>query len=152
MTPLFTGKERDGETGLDYFGARYFSGGIGRFTSPDLPFMDQRSADPQSWNLFVYGRNNPLKYIDPTGHCSTPALAEGQLGICVDLYISRSTLPTLIPMGVAFGDGRGPAPNDPKATSRVELQFVVDLANMDVSKVKDEPGLSIATVFERPPA
>ncbi|MCA2968812.1 MAG: RHS repeat-associated core domain-containing protein [Acidobacteriaceae bacterium] len=63
----FTGKERDGETGLDYFGARYFSGAQGRFTSPDAPFADQNRDDPQSWNLYGYVRNNPLAHVDPTG-------------------------------------------------------------------------------------
>jgi RHS repeat-associated protein len=63
----FTGQEREGETGLDNFISRYFSGAQGRFTSPDAPFNDQSRADPQSWNLFSYVRNNPLKYIDPTG-------------------------------------------------------------------------------------
>ena len=63
----FTGKERDSESGLDYFGARYFSGAMGRFTSPDQPFSDQDPSDPQSWNLYAYGRNNPLTFIDPTG-------------------------------------------------------------------------------------
>ncbi len=64
----FTGKERDAETGLDYFGARYFSGAQGRFTSPDPPGLDQSEDDPQSWNLYSYVRNNPLRFIDPTGH------------------------------------------------------------------------------------
>lgn len=54
-------------TGLDYFRARYFSAAQGRFTSPDLPLADQDPADPQSWNLYAYGRNNPLLYTDPTG-------------------------------------------------------------------------------------
>ena len=63
----FTGKERHAETGLDYFGARYFSGAQGRFTSPDAPFADQFTANPQSWNLYSYTRNNPLKYVDPDG-------------------------------------------------------------------------------------
>ena len=63
-----TGKERDAETGLDYFGARYFSGAQGRFTSPDHTFMTgQRISDPQQWSLYAYTRNNPLKYIDPSG-------------------------------------------------------------------------------------
>jgi RHS repeat-associated protein len=62
-----TGKERDAETGLDYFGARYFSGAQGRFTSPDAPFADQFVEDPQSWNLYAYTRNNPLRYIDDDG-------------------------------------------------------------------------------------
>ncbi len=66
----FTGKERDAETGLDYFGARYFSGAMGRFTSPDRPFFDQWEREPQSWNLYTYGRNNPLKFTDPTGTAS----------------------------------------------------------------------------------
>ncbi|MBL8233526.1 MAG: RHS repeat-associated core domain-containing protein, partial [Bryobacterales bacterium] len=61
----FTGKERDAETGLDYFGARYMSAVQGRFSSPDpLPGWQK---DPQSWNMYAYGRNNPLKYVDPTG-------------------------------------------------------------------------------------
>ncbi|MDX2151427.1 MAG: RHS repeat-associated core domain-containing protein, partial [Bryobacteraceae bacterium] len=64
----FTGKERDGETGWDYFGARYFSGALGRFTSADAPLVDQHPEDPQSWNLFSYVRNNPLTFIDPTGN------------------------------------------------------------------------------------
>lgn len=63
----FTGKERDAETGLDYFGARYYSGAQGRFTRADEPFNDQDPANPQSWNLYTYGRNNPLLYVDPTG-------------------------------------------------------------------------------------
>ncbi len=63
----FTGKERDGETGLDYFGARYFASVQGRFTSPDEPFADQDEYDPQSWNLYTYVRNNPLRLVDPTG-------------------------------------------------------------------------------------
>jgi RHS repeat-associated protein len=64
----FTSKERDAETGLDYFGARYFSGAAGRFTSADPTFVTrQRVSDPQQWNLYSYTRNNPLKYFDPDG-------------------------------------------------------------------------------------
>jgi hypothetical protein len=43
----------------------------GRFTSPDEPFADQDPADPQSWNLYAYGRNNPLRYVDPSGETAT---------------------------------------------------------------------------------
>ena len=63
----FTGKERDAETGLDYFGARYMASSQGRFTSPDKPLLDQKPDDPQSWNLYGYARNNPLLFVDPTG-------------------------------------------------------------------------------------
>jgi RHS repeat-associated protein len=61
----FTSKERDIETGLDYFGARYYASTQGRFTSVDPgPFV---VADPQSWNRYGYVQNNPLKFTDPTG-------------------------------------------------------------------------------------
>jgi len=69
----FTGEERDVETGLDYFGARYYGSTQGRFTSPDDFLNDTNVSDPQSWNLYSYVRNNPMKYIDPTGRIKTDA-------------------------------------------------------------------------------
>ena len=64
----FTGKERDSESGLDYFGARYFSGAQGRFTSADpISATPVHIIDPQRWNMYAYVRNNPLVYIDPDG-------------------------------------------------------------------------------------
>jgi RHS repeat-associated protein len=70
-----SGKERDEETGLDFFLARYYSGAQGRFTSPDMPLLDQQTDDPQSWNLYAYARNNPLRFTDPTGRCIKSANA-----------------------------------------------------------------------------
>jgi len=70
----FTGKERDSETGLDYFGARYYSNGLGRFITPDwssvpvpIPYADL--TDPQSLNQYGYVRNLPTTKADPDGHC-----------------------------------------------------------------------------------
>jgi RHS repeat-associated protein len=64
----FTGKPRDGETGLDYCGARYFAPRIGRFTTVDpILLVDRSIADPQSWNRYSYTKNNPLRYVDPDG-------------------------------------------------------------------------------------
>ena len=65
---LFTGKERDAETGLDFFDVRYLSGAQGRFTSPDEPLTFADPENPQTWNLYSYGLNNPLLYSDPSGH------------------------------------------------------------------------------------
>jgi RHS repeat-associated protein len=65
---FFTGKERDAESGLDYFGARHYSSATGRFMSPDpsgLTFADE--TDPQSLNLYSYVRNHPLTLVDPDG-------------------------------------------------------------------------------------
>jgi RHS repeat-associated protein len=64
----FTGKERDAETGLDWFNTRYFSAAQGRFTSPDgMIAKKEWLSDPQRWNHYAYVRNNPLRYIDPNG-------------------------------------------------------------------------------------
>ena len=64
----FTGKERDSETGLDFFGARYFSGAQGRFTSPDSDLGLKRILlNPQRWNRYAYVHNNPLAFVDPDG-------------------------------------------------------------------------------------
>jgi RHS repeat-associated protein len=75
----FTGKERDTESGNDYFGARYYASSMGRFMSPDpfIPFnlkQDKFEAwisNPQHWNKYAYALNNPLKYTDPTGLTET---------------------------------------------------------------------------------
>ncbi len=53
--------------GLDYFGARYFSGAQGRFTTPDPLLSSGRPDNPQSWNRYAYVLNNPLRYTDPIG-------------------------------------------------------------------------------------
>jgi RHS repeat-associated protein len=71
----FTGHQRDTELRLDYFGARYYSPGQGRFVSPDEPFVDQHPGDPQSWNLYGYVRNNPMQYVDPGGRDCVRAIA-----------------------------------------------------------------------------
>jgi RHS repeat-associated protein len=69
----FTGKKRDSETGLDYFGARYYSNGLGRWVSPDwaakpttVPYAE--FGNPQSLNLYAYVGGNPASKADPDGH------------------------------------------------------------------------------------
>ena len=66
--PCFTGKERDTESGNDYFGARYYASSMGRFLSPDpagVGYADP--SNPQSLNLYAYAYDNPLINIDPSG-------------------------------------------------------------------------------------
>jgi RHS repeat-associated protein len=69
-----TGKERDTESGNDYFFARYYSSAMGRFLSPDWaakaePVPYAKLDDPQTLNLYGYLRNNPLGGVDADGHC-----------------------------------------------------------------------------------
>jgi RHS repeat-associated protein len=63
----FTSKERDIESGMDYFLARYYSAAQGRFTSADMPIVGQDADNPQTWNLFAYTSNNPIIRHDPDG-------------------------------------------------------------------------------------
>jgi RHS repeat-associated protein len=96
-----TGKERDAETQLDYFGARYYSNGLGRFITPDwaakataVPYAD--FADPQSLNLYSYVRNVPTTRYDADGHIAladdavVAILVAGTFAvIAVDIYVSQ---------------------------------------------------------------
>jgi RHS repeat-associated protein len=63
----YTGKERDSESGNDYFGARYFASTTGRFMSPDSD-NPQPTNNPQRLNLYTYALNNPLRFIDEDGY------------------------------------------------------------------------------------
>lgn len=71
----FTGKERDSQTGLDNFEARYYTSGLGRFMTPD--WAERPTAvpyavfgDPQTLNLYTYVENAPVNRVDATGHGS----------------------------------------------------------------------------------
>ena len=83
----FTGKERDQESGLDYFGARYMSSNMGRFMSPDWsakqePVPYSKLDNPQSLNLYSYVLNNPLSNVDPDGHACGGLYMNGDSGFC----------------------------------------------------------------------
>ncbi len=73
-----TGKERDSESGLDYFGARYYLSALGRFTTADwsakpeaVPYA--KFDNPETLNLYAYVGNSPLSLTDADGHCMTNA-------------------------------------------------------------------------------
>jgi len=63
---FFHGKAADPESGLSYFGARYYDPVIGRFMAPDPAGFQE--GDIQSFGRYAYGDNNPYRYRDPDGH------------------------------------------------------------------------------------
>jgi RHS repeat-associated protein len=110
----FTGKERDFESGLDNFGARYDSSAMGRFMSPDPENAGASVNDPQSWNAYSYVLNNPLNSVDPTGldciyidndtgkqtgfnrgDCDNSTEEKANSGYYVDGTVDRSSIQTL---------------------------------------------------------
>jgi RHS repeat-associated protein len=109
----FTGKERNSETGLDFFGARYYSGAQGRFTSVDPAFESENVENPQTWNRYTYVHNRPLTLADPDGRCPQclPALGAGLVGGAIsagstafyDWYTTGSI--NMRNVGAAFGGG-----------------------------------------------
>jgi len=90
----FTSKEKD-PTGFHYFGARYYSGDIGRFLSPDPHTVSPENiklSNPQELNPYVYCVNNPLKYLDPNGLWQTE----------ISLYTSTGYLTRESVVGATF--------------------------------------------------
>ena len=139
----FTGKERDNETGLDYFGARYYSASMGRFTSVDPLAASANVSDPQSWNRYTYANNNPLKYVDPEGLKKEPVFQAYE-----DIYDDQRRILENSSITVGKGDNKQTlsgqalydhlAKNDPKALANFLNQTSV-LMNFQVM-MKDGAG------------
>ncbi|MGB6959159.1 MAG: RHS repeat-associated core domain-containing protein, partial [Candidatus Acidiferrum sp.] len=109
----FTGKERDSESGLDDFDARYYSSSMGRFMSPDWSESPEAVpygvlSNPQTLNLYAYVKNNPLKDTDPTGHSGDDDIVDHILNFAV------SAATTFLSDNV-FGAFR-PTPKSPEGT------------------------------------
>lgn len=84
----FTQKERDGESGLNYFEARYLPSGIGRFTSADpvitSPHLDEfqgRLHTPSRLGAYTYCTNRPLVCVDPSGRDDEPKIDSPTSGL-----------------------------------------------------------------------
>jgi RHS repeat-associated protein len=114
----FSGKERDAETQLDYFGARYYGNWTGRFLTPDPLMASAGVSDPQTWNRYTYARNNPLKFIDPTGLKELTAAGCSQDNSCVTVKLN-------VVYDKSANDGKG-LTNKQKEAFGKELQKVKD--------------------------
>ena len=110
----FVGKEKDEETGLSYFGARYLDDRSGRFTKVDpVGISESDLMNPQRFNRYAYGLNNPYKYVDPDGEFAilgTLAIAYAVSEVAstaYDAYGAGTTLAnpnaTTIDKGIAVG-------------------------------------------------
>jgi RHS repeat-associated protein len=143
----FTSKERDAETGLDYFLARYYSSTQGRFTSPDeftggpdelFIFADAASANPtfyadltnpQSLNKYQYTYNNPLSYIDPDGHCP----------VCPAYYYEYYVKPTIQQVDSKITQIKNDLVDYGKGMGKSVANAVIDMSNAGAKITGDEP-------------
>jgi RHS repeat-associated protein len=95
---VFTSYQRDAESGLDYAMARYYDSSAGRFCSAD-PVAGEAS-DPQTWNRYAYGRNDPIDKTDPSGKSWWSSLLI-DIGIAVAAYFAPELVPALNGGGTA---------------------------------------------------
>ncbi len=134
----FTGKERDAESELDYFGARYFSSTMGRWLTPDwsgvpapVPYADL--GNPQTLNLYGYVDNNPMSHADADGHATTlPFIARNGNIVGFGWCEGGSVLPGMCHPGPVNDTGQ-PQPTqvqqDQKAAQQKETVVFSDSAS-----------------------
>jgi RHS repeat-associated protein len=107
-THTFTGKEWDGESGNDYFGARYYASTTGRFMIPDPSPNGIAPGDPQSWNLYSYVRNRPTRSVDVGGNWATDVHAE-IVTVALQGLVSAGELKKLVAEQYVMDKNQAPA-------------------------------------------
>jgi RHS repeat-associated protein len=134
----FTGKERDAESGNDYFEARYYSSAAGRFLSPDWSAKEEpvpyaRLDNPQTLNLYAYLSNNPLAGIDADGHGPNDQPCGG-----IQVQVKKDADPH-------------PMPNTgPITTADGKKQYITGVGTTTVSFSKDGKPVAGLSVKESP--
>ena len=117
-TLWYTGKPHEEDFGLSYFGARWYSPQMGRFTGLDPAGFSEGNV--QSFNRYAYANNNPYRYVDPNGHSAILALcAAGPEGCIIGAVVTiysfvsavKGTQDALLNENVK-SDGEGSTQND----------------------------------------
>lgn len=99
-THKFTGQEADAATGLHYFGARYYDAQLGRFITADT-VIPGAGSDPQGLNRYAYVLNNPMRFVDPSGHA--PEAPEGSVPLAPRSTASEFVYVERVPQFVDAG-------------------------------------------------
>ena len=94
----FNGHQFDGATGFYYFGARHYDPVLGRFLTADTQVADR---SPQALHRYEFNKNNPLRFVDKTGHDFFDVLADIGVGILVAVGIAAGILLIVVTGGGA---------------------------------------------------
>ena len=154
----FTGKERDAESGLDNFGARYNASSLGRFMTPDwaakavtVPYA--KFGDPQTLNLYSYVENGPLNRIDADGHFWL-----GLAGAFCNAVISGCNAQTNAANATKdAAPAQNKKPPAETSTQKVTKRIVAGISGvlniaLGVGKIKLAAGLGVASTVDGPAA
>jgi RHS repeat-associated protein len=146
----FNGKERDTESNLDNFGARYFPSNIGRFMTPDWSAKPQGVpyavlGDPQSLNLYAYAGNNPMSRRDPNGH--DPCTVDGEHHGSVWCWLHSHG--HLLGVSTQVERDRDAADYLRKAIQTYFGDIYKNGKRVDWSKLSDKETISVASEFYR---
>lgn len=130
---FLTSEERDAETGLDYFGARYCANAKGRFTSADpVTLTRERLVEPQRLSLYCYVSNNPLRYTDPNGRDLKPIAGQSptdvnrivaNLAAIYQKSSGRAGLQQMEHSAISYPIGVGSLPTSPISPTAIEETF-----------------------------
>jgi RHS repeat-associated protein len=154
---LFCGYRLDPATQRYHVRNRSYNPSMGRWMQRDaMTYTAIATYDDAFHNSYLYGIANPTRVADPSGMCSRPTVASGQVGVCIDLFIAASNLPPcnislLRRAGRGLGDNRGPAGDLPAGSKkyRVELHIVFTLGSSSVQGAditKDDPSTTVVVV------
>lgn len=97
MTPTdygYTGQREEAELGLYYYVARWYDPALARFTQADTIVPNPGSA--KAYDRYAYVNNNPMRFVDPTGHCSMASMERGDCSAADNDFYSWT--------GVAFSN------------------------------------------------
>jgi len=143
----FTDKERDKESDLQYFGARYLSDAVDRFLTPDPLFTEDPTAalsTPQRLHPYSYVHNNPLAFVDPSGLQDAPVYSPGydtpeyheSFGDTVKL-LAATAIGTVVDFFGGANTANAPeSPTAPTQTSQTTNEVAVRVAiNVSFAKV-----------------
>jgi RHS repeat-associated protein len=138
-----TGKERDAESGLDNFGARYNSSSLGRFMSADPKHVSAHLSDPQTFNRYAYTRNNPLLYVDPDGRDLEKAWQD------IKTFAKSLSVKVTVGLGYAYHAEVGKAEARAGAAATVSIEISAESVKLSRSaSIGGEAGQKGAKVGE----
>jgi RHS repeat-associated protein len=131
----YSGKEREGYSDLDYFGARHYAHDIYRFISVD-PIINREEAlfNPQLWNGYSFCRNNPIAYLDPDGREEKKSIWKQLKGIANQIAPKN-----MVPENTMMWDSREKAPKtaDESVEKAIKIAFFVGTAVIVVDMAAD---------------